>query len=64
MTEKKSISVKKSWLNKISREALAVQKFPALAIEIAGDPDPVCDKDWVLVPLNVWKRLIDDWREE
>jgi len=53
-----SLSVKWSWLTKITREANAVQKEPALAIEIQGGKnDPMCDRDWVLLPARTFERL-------
>jgi len=57
-TSHASISVKWEWLRKISREATAVQKEPALAIEIQGGAeDPLCDRDWVAIPMRVFERL-------
>lgn len=59
-TDKASISVKWSWLKKISNEALAIGKEPILTIEIkGGDSDPNVDRDWCLIPL----RLIEKMRE-
>ena len=53
-----SISVKWDWLRKITAEASAVQKEPALSIEIrGGTQDGNCDRDWVLVPARVLERL-------
>ena len=60
-TEKASLSIKKSWLVKISREAVAIQREPALAIEIQGGPqDAVCDRDWVMIPARLFKKLTED----
>lgn len=60
-TEHGSLSVKKSWLVKISREAVAIQKEPALAIEIQGGPqDAVCERDWVLIPARLFKKLTEE----
>jgi len=56
-----SLSIKKAWLNKISREAVALQREPALAVEIKGGPeDPVCERDWVMVPARVFKKLTEE----
>jgi Holliday junction resolvase len=53
-----SLSVKWAWLTKITREASAVQKEPALAIEIQGGKnDPLCDRDWVLISARSFERL-------
>jgi len=54
-----SIGVKKVWLDKIAREAAAAGKEPALAIEIAGGPeDAHGERDWIMVPLRVWRQLV------
>jgi len=53
-----SLSVKWEWLRKIMKEANEVQKEPALAIEIQGGVnDPMCDRQWIAVPLRVFERL-------
>jgi hypothetical protein len=53
-----SLSVKKAWLTKISREALAVGKVPALAIEIqGGDDDPLTARDWIAIPAAAFRQL-------
>lgn len=54
-----SLSVKWSWLTKINREANAVQKEPALAIEIQGGKDDLlCDRDWIMIPARTMERLL------
>lgn len=58
-TSKASISIKWDWLRKITREANGVLKQPMLTIEIkGGQGDPLCDRDWVMVPARVWEKLI------
>jgi len=53
-----SLPIKWEWLRKITREANAVQKEPALAIEIQGGyNDPMCDRNWIAIPLRVFERL-------
>jgi hypothetical protein len=60
-TEHASLSIKKSWLVKISKQAVAIQKEPALAIEIQGGPqDAVCDRDWVLIPARIFEKLTEE----
>lgn len=59
-TQNKSISIKKGWLSKITKEALAVQKDPALSFEIGGDSDPVTENDWIAIPMSVFERLIGE----
>jgi len=56
-TVHKSLSVKGEWLDKISREALAAGLEPALAIEIKGMDGTYAERDWVAIPLSVFKRL-------
>jgi Holliday junction resolvase len=60
MTGKASIRVTGHWLAKITKEAMAAGKEPALAIEIAGHDDPVLERDWVMVPMSVFKRFADE----
>lgn len=57
-TQHHSLSVKQAWLKKISHEALALQKEPALSIEIHGDKDTITERDWIMIPLRVFKSLI------
>lgn len=54
-----SLSVKGEWLAKITKEAMAAGKEPALAIEIKGHEDPVLEAHWVAIPMSVFKRLFD-----
>lgn len=54
-----SLSVKWEWLTKITAEADAVQKEPALAIEIKGGvEDPRCDRDWIAIPARVLEQMV------
>lgn len=56
-----SLSIKKSWLDKIAAEAAAAGKEPALAIEIAGGANSAHgERDWVCVPLRCWKKLMGE----
>ena len=62
-TEKKSLRIQGEWLSKITREAMAAGKEPALEFEIQGHTDPQLEKEWVAVPLSVFRRLqsgVDD----
>lgn len=53
-----SLSIKKAWLDKIAAEAAAAGKEPALAIEIAGGTDDAHgERDWVCVPLRIFRKL-------
>lgn len=62
-TVKASMSVKREWLEKISREAMAYNKVPALALEFVGIARLV-DKDWIAVPASFFEALIAFYREQ
>lgn len=50
-----SMSLKLDWLLKISEEALAENKVPAVAISFVKDSGkPVRNGEWVMVPLWYW----------
>lgn len=55
-----SLSVKGEWLSKITREAMAAGKEPALSIEIRGHEDPSVEAHWIAVPMSVFKRLTNE----
>lgn len=57
-TDKKSLSVKGEWLTKIDREAIAEGKKPALVIELGG-MQGFTEKEWVAVPMSVFKELTE-----
>jgi len=57
----KSLSIKRAWLEKITDEARAVQKEPALAIQIRGKEGGLvggCDDDWVMIPARIFAELL------
>lgn len=55
-----SMSIKHAWLGKISSEAMFSGKQPALTVTFTWpDGSPVNYGEWVMVPLHVWKGLID-----
>lgn len=56
-TEKNSLILKWEWLRKITYEAMAKEKEPALTIEIQGNSDPNVDRDWILVPVRILEKL-------
>ncbi len=58
-TDKKSISVKGAWLKKITEEAFAKEKTPALHLEmdVGGG---MTERDWVAVPKSVFVELIGE----
>ena len=56
-TEKKSLSVKVAWLDKITREAhVQPGREPALALQFENLQD--AEEDWVAVPRSVFVRIL------
>lgn len=57
-TNKRSLSIKGEWLAKITEEAQAIGKKPALAIQINGTENKgLSETDWIAVPMSVFKSL-------
>jgi len=56
----KSMSIKKSWLDKVRTEAAGHAKTPALSISFVDDNGSNRDfnSDWVAIPATVFKELI------
>lgn len=60
-TEAKSLRVDLHWLRKITKEAMDVNKFPALLIQfVAADADTLPAGSWVAMPEYVFKELVDN----
>jgi hypothetical protein len=55
-TEKRSLSLKAEWLEKINREAMGRGKEPMLHMRFLS-MDPDTPQDWVCVPEIVWRKL-------
>ena len=62
-TQKSSISIGDRVLAKLCREAAAVGKDPAVILSAYGIPDPI-PKDWVAVPAEVFKAMLEMMTEE
>ena len=58
-TDKKSLRVQNSWLVKITEEAFAKHKYPALHMEMEINTS-MTESDWVAVPLSVFVKLIGE----
>jgi len=56
-TDANSLRIEGYWLVKITSEAAAVGKHPALSIELGGMPGLV-EKDWVMLPASILRRLL------
>lgn len=58
-TEYRSISLKYDWLHKISKEALAENKEPALALQFVDrDGKPIAkDAAWIMIPERVFNEM-------
>jgi hypothetical protein len=54
-TDKKSIRITSSMLDKITKEALANGMLPALAFEVQTD---FASKDWIALPAKSMERLV------
>jgi len=62
-TINKSLSIKASWLEKITREArVVIGREPALDIEIGRALD--CESTWVAVPRSVFAKMLKELRRE
>jgi hypothetical protein len=62
-TERENLTIRGEWLSKITREALAVGKHPALSIEVSLH-DSLVEQDWVLIPASMFRRLISQEEQE
>lgn len=58
-----SIRIEGKWLAKITREAQQAGREPALHFEIHGCDDPMVEREWVAVPMSVFRRLFEDEEE-
>lgn len=59
-TVNQSMSLKKSWLDKIASETTANGEIPVLSLSFVdhdGDPQDF-NSDWVAMPLSVWRELL------
>ncbi len=63
-TEKKSISLKMSWLEKIDEEAVAESgRIPALGITFTGIKRGT-EKDWIIIPSWAMNMLMQNYKED
>jgi len=60
----RSIRIQGKWLEKITGEARAIGKDPALAFQITGIKDPFTEQRWIAVPESVMARLIGEEGDE
>jgi hypothetical protein len=57
-TINESIILKRSWLQKVSREALDRNLYPALTLSfVSGSGEPRPCGDWILVPIHVARKV-------
>ena len=54
-----SLRVEGKWLAKITREAAQAGREPALEFEILGCDDPMLEREWIAVPMSVFRRMIN-----
>ena len=58
-TEKASFSIKKAWLDKISKEARELNREPVLVVQfVDGDGAVTRGGSWVMIPERLFKELI------
>lgn len=57
-TKKKSISIKKDWLKRMSVGARPKGKMPGIQIQFSGI-DATCDDRWVMIEESTFKELLD-----
>lgn len=58
-----SLSIQRSWLTKISLEALDAAKYPALAIQFVT-PLGELRTGWVCIPEYMFKTLVENYKDE
>ena len=59
-TAAQSIGVKLEWLDKITREARVLDKYPMMFIRFTSPEDHiVADDDWVMIPASVFRKVVD-----
>ena len=56
VTDKKSLSIKASWLEKITNEAMVEEKDPALVFSM-NFQNNIVEQDWIALPVSVFNRL-------
>lgn len=61
-TERKSFTITQDILIKITKQALAYNKIPVVAIEFATMPLGT-SKDWILVEVDTFKELLDVYKQ-
>ena len=58
-TDKKSISIKRDWLDKVKVGAKKFAKDPAVVITFQEPTKPFAeDEDWIMMPLEVARRVL------
>lgn len=60
-TERASLSLKRAWLEKISREARAEGRIPGLSLQFVNKMGyPLQYGRWVMIPEDEFKEMIND----
>lgn len=58
-----SLYIQLDWLVKVTREALAISKRPALSVLfVTADGRPKVNGKWVMIPEDVWVDLVNPHR--
>jgi len=58
-TEKRSISLKQDYLEKIDRIAFENRRTPALVVEFETTKSNYCPTQWAVIPLDFLKELLE-----
>lgn len=57
-TKHSSFRVTADDLAKLTKEAMAVEKFPVMEVLIKGEADPILERTWVTIPKSQFLRLL------
>lgn len=58
-TDKKSMSIKREWLDKVKEGARKFGKIPALALTFENPAKPQSPpEDWILLPMSAVQRML------
>lgn len=69
-TDRAGISLRRDWIEKITKEATSINKIPAVSLEFGIKEEdkkrvsfPI-EKDWMAVPMSFFEELIALYRDE
>lgn len=62
-TIKKSISVKREWLDSLTEDSIMRDKIPTLIVRFDDDGTIIAPEDWVAIPLSDFERIAKGWKK-